>query len=113
VYDRRIGSPPSAGKHGSSAEPRDPWDRPGLGDDDYTTQMPVVKASEDLYVWTDDKDRPRGAPPAAGPSRPGDTQGTGRPSGRGSSSGASGGKSTQNGAGDEPYVVFDPTPPGR
>ncbi|MFC6079690.1 YveK family protein [Sphaerisporangium aureirubrum] len=109
LYDRRIGSPPpSTGKHGSPAEPRDPWDRASDPDDEFTTQIPVVKASEDLYVWTDDKDRPRGAPPASSGRQ--ESKGK-RSSSRGSSSGS--GKAPQNGAGDEPYVVFDPTTPGR
>lgn len=115
VYDRRIGSPPPApsGRYGPSAEPRDPWDRPQAGDDEFT-QTPVVQATEDLYVWTDDKDRPRGAPPAA-TGRSGDTRSKGRrakPSGSGP-----GPVPGQNGKaphpGDDSYAVFDPTTPGR
>ncbi|MEO3807827.1 hypothetical protein ABGB17_02355 [Sphaerisporangium sp. B11E5] len=112
VYDRRIGTPPPApaGRHGSPAEPPDPWDGPSSADDEFTTQMPVVKATEDLYVWTDDKDRPRGAPPAAAV-RPGDAPSKGR---RAKSPGpGANGKAPQNGAGDDSYVVFDPTTPGR
>ena len=114
-YDRRIGSPPPAppGRYRSSTEPRDPWDRPQTGDDEFT-QTPVVQATEDFYVWTDDKDRPRGAPPAA-TGRSGDTRGKGRrakPSGSGP-----GPMPDQNGRaphpGDDTYAVFDPTTPGR
>ncbi|MFC4588907.1 YveK family protein [Sphaerisporangium corydalis] len=135
LYDRRAtGASPA--KH-APPEPRDPWADQHRVEDGYTAPMPAIKVEDDLYVWADDKDRPRGAPPAgstardgangrsspSGGGRPGQASGNGR-AGRPSSSQepepgrgrrqAPGARPTQGGdSDDEPYVVFDPTRPGR
>ncbi|GAA3793122.1 hypothetical protein GCM10022226_10490 [Sphaerisporangium flaviroseum] len=127
IYDRRVTSTPSPAKHASAPEPRDPWAGQQRIEEGYTAPMPVIKVEDDLYVWSDDKDRPRGAPPSGSTSSSRDTGNGGRQangsrssSDRGSTAG--GGARQGSGSGshpaggdsdDEPYVVFDPTRPGR
>ncbi|WP_248961940.1 hypothetical protein [Sphaerisporangium perillae] len=124
VYDRRITSTPSPGRQAPPAEPRDPWAEQEALEEGYTAPMPVIKEQDDLYVWSDDKDRPRGAPPSGSASGAGGTSGNGSRSGQASRSdgGSSSGPGARHGsharsspgdADDEPYVVFDPTRPGR
>ncbi|MEV7966783.1 hypothetical protein AB0O34_12485 [Sphaerisporangium sp. NPDC088356] len=122
IYDRR----PSPSKHGSPPEPRDPWANQQHIEEGYTAPLPAVKVEDDLYVWSDDKDRPRGAPPSGSVSPPREPAGNGtrqpaQSSGQESDS-KPGRRSRQapgalsSGGGDsddEPYVVFDPTRPGR
>ncbi|WP_424528694.1 hypothetical protein ACOZ38_03060 [Sphaerisporangium viridialbum] len=124
LYDRRTGS----SKHGAPPEPRDPWANPPRPEDGYNASLPAVKVEDDLYVWSDDKDRPRGAPPSGSmppsrdsgngarrgqPTRPSGQEPEANP-GRRSRPAAPGARSNGGGdSDDEPYVVFDPTRPGR
>jgi capsular polysaccharide biosynthesis protein len=126
LYDRRVTSTPSSAKHASAPEPRDPWTAQQTIEEGYTAPMPVMKVDDDLYVWSDDNDRPRGAPPTGSAAGSRDAAGNGgRPGqsarppvpepGQGSRT-APGSRSRSSAGGDaddEPYVVFDPTRPGR
>ncbi|MFC4529940.1 hypothetical protein [Sphaerisporangium dianthi] len=137
LYDRRITSSPSSpGKHTpSSQEPRDPWAGQQDIEEGYTAPLPAIKPQDDLYVWTEDNDRPRGASAPgsakAGSAGNGSRQGSAANGSRqGSGSRSSSGADSSSGtaprqrpgsrprpssgdADDEPYVVFDPTRPGR
>ncbi|GII64089.1 hypothetical protein Skr01_41740 [Sphaerisporangium krabiense] len=130
-YDRRPGSSPPARQPGV-AEPRDQKRPDTLGSANGGSSGRV----EDLYVWTDENDAPRGdgrqgngARPSRGVSTtPGRSlpPGTGPAAatdqfpmqGRRSARPAAGSKPAKRqgadgDADDEPYVVFDPTRPGR
>lgn len=116
LYDRRVTSAPSPAKHAS--EPRDPWTTQQAIDEGFTAPLPAIRVEDDLYVWADDKDRPRGAPPSGSAATP--REGNGRSgqsrdgaSGPGSRQSPKAGSTHGGDSDDEPYVVFDPTRPGR
>ncbi|MFG1879466.1 hypothetical protein ACGFIV_31990 [Sphaerisporangium sp. NPDC049003] len=123
LHDRRANSASSSAKPGSPSEPRDPWAHQHSIDEGYTVPLPAIKVDDDLYVWSDDKDRPRGAPPSGSGSPSRDTAGNGArqgwPSGQAPESNGlrsrqtPGSHSAGGDSDDEPYVVFDPTRPGR
>ncbi|WP_214409869.1 hypothetical protein [Sphaerisporangium fuscum] len=99
VYDHRVTGKQPPARRPSPPEPKDPWeDQQQLLEDGFTAPIPAIKVDNDLYVWADDKDRPLGAPPAGG-------NGAGQKQGPQTTGGAD--------PDDEPYVVFDPTRPGR
>ncbi|GGK79518.1 hypothetical protein Sme01_21680 [Sphaerisporangium melleum] len=115
-YDRRPGSGPSPAKNPSQGEPRDPWADKGDGDGGYTA--PLSAPQEDLYVWTDESDRPRGASAARGTASGPRSRGSSRRAADPSSDVTAPHQrprpsSAPGDADDEPYVVFDPTRPGR
>ncbi|MFC7381581.1 YveK family protein [Sphaerisporangium rhizosphaerae] len=130
LYDRRITSSPSSpssssapSKHTPPPEPRDPWAGQQEIEEGYTAPMPPVKPQDDLYVWTDDMERPRRGAGSGASGSPGNGSRPGAASrsssGAESSSSAarkrpgSHSRSAPDDADDEPYVVFDPTRPGR
>ncbi|MCW2881884.1 MAG: chain length determinant protein [Sphaerisporangium sp.] len=96
-YDRRV---PSTAKNAPPPEPRDPW----------ANQQ---RTEENLYVWSDDKERPQGAPPSGPAPRSKHAAGNGGKPGQGPQPASRSGRPTLGGPDDEPYVVFDPTRPGR
>ncbi|GII53533.1 hypothetical protein Pth03_19220 [Planotetraspora thailandica] len=95
---------PSARKPIEAPEPR------GY-EEGYTAPLPVIKAHEDLYVWSDDeKDRARDA----SSSRSGDGAGRkGKPEDQVRRQSETERPSSGGGPEDEPTVIFDPTRPGR
>ncbi|RCG31527.1 hypothetical protein DQ384_08060 [Sphaerisporangium album] len=143
VYDRRVTSPspspsPSSGRPpGPGAELRDPWaDQKRTEGYNPTTPAPA-KVEGDLYVNDNDRRGPSGAEGRGNGARPSRGLAQGQPSdprpsaaatdkfpvqgrrarrpapGQGPGPAPAGRPGADGDSDDEPYVVFDPTRPGR